>query len=217
MCDIEQAFVSNKYNKQKSMGFKSEDEGGHIFLLQNFEKWRDHHSEFCLTCEKVVFIGLLTSVCGLSWRQKTVLCHTQVWRLWNGLWLDNEPKYPRNTNVQRWIIFKEDLRRLLRLRETISINEVVCWFLCIFSIILHNYFVIYAHFELLIKQKKRSPSTCCSLCISTCWKWGKVKSSMTTLKQNTFRDLRWIGRNLIAIYLNVQQVDIQSISNPLMS
>ena len=54
VCATEQAFVSNKENTQKSMGFKSENEG-HISSLQNFGKWQEHHSVF-LTCENVVLV-----------------------------------------------------------------------------------------------------------------------------------------------------------------
>ena len=48
-------------------------------------------SFFFLTCEKVVFVGLLTSVYGLCWRQRLVRLHTRVWRVWNGLWFENGP------------------------------------------------------------------------------------------------------------------------------
>ena len=45
----------------------------------------------------VIFVGLLTSVCGLCWRQTLVLLHTRVWRLWNGRRFENGPNYLRNT------------------------------------------------------------------------------------------------------------------------
>ena len=45
---------------------------GHISSLQNFGKWREHYSEFFLTCEKMFFVGLLTYMCGLCWRPRLV-------------------------------------------------------------------------------------------------------------------------------------------------
>ena len=70
------------------------------------------------------------------------------------IWFENGSKYTRNTNVPRWMRCKEDLRGLLRLKETILKMRllidpyVYLQLLCIF-------FVIYVSYELLIKQKKK--------------------------------------------------------------
>ena len=136
------------------MGFKSGNKGGRISLLQNCGKWRKHHSEFCLMCEKVVFVELLISACGLYWRRRPVRLHTRVWRLWNGLRLENGPRYLRNTTVPRWMISKEELRGLLRSRRAIVKNKVIDWLLCMFSLILYHFLVIREYFEPLLKQKK---------------------------------------------------------------
>ena len=87
-------------------------------------------------------------------RKRPVLLHTRVWTLWNGLWFENGPKYLRNTTLPRLTNSKEDLIWLLMLRKAILKNEVMDWFLWIFLIMLYNFFVIYAYFELLIKQKR---------------------------------------------------------------
>ena len=50
-----------------------------------------------------------------------------------------------------------------RLDIVFDVKAILNWFLCIFSIILYNFFVIYAYFELFIKQN-RSPKTFCPPC-----------------------------------------------------
>ena len=96
----------------------------------------------------------LTSVYGLCWRKVSVLLHPRVRRLWNDLWFENGPKYPRNTNVSRRIISKEDLWRLLRLRKAILKNWGYRKILMYISFYSAYFFVIYVCFELLIKQKE---------------------------------------------------------------
>ena len=118
---------------------------------------------FFLTCEKVVFVELLTSVCGLCWRQRLVLLHTRVWRLWNGLWFENGPKYLKNTTVPLWTNSKEDLIWLLMLKEAILKNEAIGWFLCIFPIIQYIFYWNLCIFWIINRAKKESKDFLSSL------------------------------------------------------
>ena len=117
---------------------------------------------YFFTCEKVIFVGLLTSVCGLCWRQGLVLLDTRVRRLWNGLWFENGPKYLRNTVVPQWTNAKEDLLWSLMLSHIEKWgHRLILMYISYYTV---SFFVIYAYFEWLIKQN-RSSRTCCPPCI----------------------------------------------------
>ena len=84
----------------------------------------------------------MDSVC-VFWRQMPILLHTQVWRLLNGLWFENVPKYLMNTNRAAVNYFQRRLDMVIDVKKDHIENEVTDWFLCMFPIILYNFFLLF--------------------------------------------------------------------------